>query len=265
MRDKKANVYNFFDRIVCINLIHRTDKKQRATKIFNKLHIPITFFSAQQQPQGGRYGCFHSHISVIKKAYDDRVQNLLIFEDDVVPSPSYCDVGIHKAISFLKINSSRIDMLQLGYFPFQDDSGSLLPFVNATFTDNNREFIKITAAGTHAYCLTRSGMHKILNSNWTKYIDDLHFDIFIVGLHLDGYCVVPTLFDQNSCLGTDNLSRTKQERIARPFMCASDRLSVAHNISLFKKYLNYISIILLATTIAITILLIYNYKFKRMY
>jgi GR25 family glycosyltransferase involved in LPS biosynthesis len=77
-------LYNFFDKIYCINLKHRPDRYISATKVFNDLNIPnVEFYITEKSSKGGRYGCFESHINVIKKAYNEGYNNILIFEDDI--------------------------------------------------------------------------------------------------------------------------------------------------------------------------------------
>jgi glycosyl transferase family 25 len=255
------SAYSKLDRIICINLANRTDKRSRVTEVFNKLKIPVQFFTAQRHSQGGRYGCFNSHINVIKQAFDDGLEHILIFEDDVVPSPSYSERFIQFAVEFLIDTNNNVDILQLGYYPIIDDSGTLLPLFKAPFTDKQRRMMKFTAAGFHAYCLTRSGMSKILSSEWQKHMGDAHFDMYVVGLQLNGYCCVPTLFEQNSCLGTDNLSRITKEKVGRIFQCTSDRMFLLHKISILKKYALYIPwVIALWIIIVCSVLLFVKFK-----
>ena len=59
--------YNFFDKIICINLKTRQDRYESALKTFQSLNINnVEFYFANKSPKGGRYGCFESHINVIK-------------------------------------------------------------------------------------------------------------------------------------------------------------------------------------------------------
>ena len=72
-----SNPYNFFDKIICINLRNRTDWNESAKNVFNKLKIPnVEFYFADKSSKGGRYGCFESHINVIKKAYIQDCDNI---------------------------------------------------------------------------------------------------------------------------------------------------------------------------------------------
>jgi GR25 family glycosyltransferase involved in LPS biosynthesis len=257
------SIYNAFDRVICINLSTRQDKKQSVSKVFEALNIPVQFYTAQPQPQkGGRYGCFHSHISVINKAYEDGLDTILIFEDDVVPSPTYNEASVEKAIAFLLDNKEHVDILQLGYLPFISASGTIMPYVNAQFVDDDRTFMKITPAGFHAYCLTRRGMHNIVNSDWKSKMEDEHVDIFVSSLGLNGYCFVPTLFDQYSCLGSDNKSQSFIESIGRKFQCSSDKIYLMHKLSVLKKYsdllMSIITVLLILTMLLLFLTLFYR-------
>jgi hypothetical protein len=231
------SVYSAIDKIVCINLETRKDKRKTVSKVFDALKIPVEFYTAKQElVKGGRYGCFHSHVSVIKQAYEENAQTLLVFEDDVVPSPSYTKASVQRALSFVVDNSHHVDIIQLGYFPVVTETGTLTPYIQAPFLDKNREFMKITTTGFHAYCLSRRGMHNILASDWESQIEDAHFDIFVASLPLNGYCFVPSLFEQYSCLGSDNVARTLLESSGRIFQCTADKVYLMHKISIIKKY-----------------------------
>jgi hypothetical protein len=72
-----------------INLEHRTDRRMAMQKQLSKIGWQADFFpairpsSAAGFPSIGARGCFLSHLSVLKKAQDTRVQKLILLEDDV--------------------------------------------------------------------------------------------------------------------------------------------------------------------------------------
>ena len=106
--------FNFFDKIFCINLKYRKDRYISANKVFNKLNIiNVEFYITDKSPKGGRYGCFESHINVIKKAYHLGYNNILIFEDDIRPSNFYNLDLLDSSIDFMKNNNW--DIFYLGY------------------------------------------------------------------------------------------------------------------------------------------------------
>lgn len=85
------NPFNFFDRIYCINLPHRTDKWDKCKEEFSKYDFldKVTRFNGIQI-QGSFYhvnvraaGCFLSHLEIINKCKEENVKSVLILEDDV--------------------------------------------------------------------------------------------------------------------------------------------------------------------------------------
>jgi glycosyl transferase family 25 len=87
--DQSLNIMNDTPAIVVINLAHRTDRRVAMQKELSRVGWQAEFFSAirPEDPAGfpsiGARGCFLSHLAVLKKARDERVQHLVILEDDV--------------------------------------------------------------------------------------------------------------------------------------------------------------------------------------
>jgi len=88
------NVFDFVDKIYCVNLPECNDrwklvakefKKvgifERVIKIYapkpNKNHVPINFIKA------GQYGCTMSHLKIIGRALKEAKGHIIIFEDDI--------------------------------------------------------------------------------------------------------------------------------------------------------------------------------------
>jgi GR25 family glycosyltransferase involved in LPS biosynthesis len=244
-----------FDKIVCINLVNRPDKKKYAQSVFSRFKIPVEFFNAKNLPQGGRYGCFHSHISVITDAYNKGVQNLLVFEDDILPTPSYNSDMLQEAINFMEDPKQDWEYFQLGHFPHNNQNGNLIPYITAKTIIGYPHVVKFCGLGTHAYCLNRRGMKAILNSDWRNDIDYKHVDIFFAEF-LKGYCVVPSLFEQKFCMGTDNQAINIREKIPRMFACSAEKTNFIHLVSLLKYTFNTCQIILLCVCTVLTFLLV---------
>ena len=74
--------WKWFDSIRCINLYTREDRYKECSILFGKLGVPVKFFRTHKHPNGGTQGCFESHISCIREAYEQGCKNCLIFEDD---------------------------------------------------------------------------------------------------------------------------------------------------------------------------------------
>lgn len=225
-----TNPYLFFDDIVCINLLHRIDKKNISQKIFDVLGIPGRFHTVKKHPQGGIYGCFESHIQVIEQAYKNNLNNILIFEDDIKVSPSYSKLQVEECIRFMNTNHDW-DIFYLGYFACNTNRGSMKDFISSEFVSDH--IIKFRPFATHAYCLNRKGMKKILDT-YKDYIGKVHLDYYYVRIKLDSYCTVPLLFDQYLCLGSDNDLFDSFESFVRKFECKADIYNLLYRPTLLK-------------------------------
>lgn len=90
-----------FDKIYCINLLSRPDRREKFRKRMLELGIDFEFFDTitygfnrsflQLHKQyghdfvyPGELGCCYSHYSIIKLARDAGLKNVFIFEDDTV-------------------------------------------------------------------------------------------------------------------------------------------------------------------------------------
>jgi Glycosyltransferase family 25 (LPS biosynthesis protein) len=78
--------FKFFDAIYCINLDRATKRWQRVTEQFAKLGIlgRVRRFPAIETPTNHHIGCALSHRMVIEEARRQGLDNVLVFEDDVI-------------------------------------------------------------------------------------------------------------------------------------------------------------------------------------
>jgi GR25 family glycosyltransferase involved in LPS biosynthesis len=98
-------MYDYFEDIVCINLDISIERRKHAEYYFDKLNIPARFYTAKKHCKGGMYGCFESHIEVLKDAYKRNLNNLLVFEDDFLPTATYSNEKLQDAVIFMKNNN----------------------------------------------------------------------------------------------------------------------------------------------------------------
>jgi GR25 family glycosyltransferase involved in LPS biosynthesis len=86
------NPFDFFERIYCINLSHRTDKWQESLKEFEKVDIQnkvirfegIKFDRNLYGYMYARGGCCASHRQIINICKQENVSNVLVLEDDIL-------------------------------------------------------------------------------------------------------------------------------------------------------------------------------------
>lgn len=94
---------DLFQRGYVINLPERTDRRQGAEKELQKLGLHFTLgklelfpgirpSEANGFPSIGAYGCFLSHLQILKLARDEGLANVLIMEDDLLINRRFKDV-----------------------------------------------------------------------------------------------------------------------------------------------------------------------------
>jgi GR25 family glycosyltransferase involved in LPS biosynthesis len=242
------NLYSYFDKIYCLNLITRKDRYESAKKIFNKLNIPhVEFYITEKSKINGRFGCFNSHINIIKNSFNKGYFNILITEDDIRPTKYYNLDLVKKSIDFMKNN--KWDIFYFGYIPFNKNFISDNIFFNNKKINDN--IINYSPCGTHAYCLNKHSMIKILN-NYEKYINNTHYDVFLTNHKIfKNYCLVPMIFDQIWCSPSDNSVHDITEVISRKLQCVvGDKLNLGTKTTIFVylankyKYTKYLIILI---------------------
>lgn len=82
----KENPFNYFQKIFCINLDSRPDRWTQVQNEFKKLGLQdrVERMSGVTNKQFPHYGCRDAMINCIKKAKELDLDNILIFEDDLV-------------------------------------------------------------------------------------------------------------------------------------------------------------------------------------
>lgn len=228
-----TNIYDFFDDIVCINLDISKKRKQHCESIFNKFNIPVRYFTVQKHPYGGIYGCFDSHIQIVKSAYERGLDNILVFEDDVMLSPSYSEEKLAKAVEFMQY-SDEWDIFYFGY-PFLFETYETgLTSIQTHGIKVSKDIWQYNAGTTVALCYSRKAMEAILKT-YQDYIGVIHYDQYLVAsIELNGFCITPIIFQQNFSLDFNIESHNLLEFVNRNLFYRIDAiLNVTYNASKF--------------------------------
>lgn len=78
-----------FDALRIINLAERRDRRRAAARELESVGATPVFYAARRPqdaggfPATGARGCFESHLGVLREAVDQRLQSILILEDDI--------------------------------------------------------------------------------------------------------------------------------------------------------------------------------------
>ena len=204
------SIYDFFDKIICINLISRPDRLKHAKKIFKKLDIPVEFFITKKHKLGGKFGCFFSKYSVVKRAYNDGANTLLMLEDDVKPTAKYSKERIKECIKFMKNNIDWCIFYLGRGFPLSSS------MINDYLFRGNKDNIYQGYFGyNHSLVFSRKGMKLYLDkcelilknkNEIDNFINSNIYSDIIIGqlFSKTSYYHHYTLFSQNSEFDTDN-------------------------------------------------------------
>jgi glycosyl transferase family 25 len=132
-----------------INLDSRIDRKEQFEEECKKMNLEIERFSAIKH-EIGAIGCSESHLSILKKARDSKLDHVTIFEDDfqfLISREEYDQI-----ISNLPIN---YDVVMLSY--------------NLRKTESyNDMFGKVIEVQTASGYIVHSRFYDILISNWEE-------------------------------------------------------------------------------------------------
>ena|SRR3990167_4799980 len=173
--------WSFFDNIRCINLITRDDRYQQAKSIFERYNIPVEFYRTERHPNGGRQGCFESHINCLTEAYESGANTCLVFEDDLEVSNYITPEAIGEVVKFLT-KCPDWDIFYLG---------THYEFVRGHFHKVTPSIIKGGNICTHSYVASRRFMEKIANM---KYVGTEIDRLYVY--NRNAYGVYPSFFYQ---------------------------------------------------------------------
>lgn len=248
-------IWDFFDDIICISLRNRMNRRDQASQIFKELGIPVTFFIVDKHPNGGIYGCFDSHIKIVQYMQKNNKNNILIFEDDVEPTASFDISHIENAVKFMKLNQNW-DLFYLGYFPFNYEK------IYLTSLNINDNIIQYNPFATHAYCINKRAIPKIL-TNYNSFIGKIHIDhYFSRYTDLTNYCYTPIIFDQKLCEDHDVEPNNLIEYVARSSQCVAQEKNILWKTSMVKYYLNVYFIILILCIMILLLVILFIIKYN---
>lgn len=221
-----------FDRIICISLrdVGR-DRRPHVLRQLASIGIEpdrVEFLIVDKHPDGGRKGCFESHVRALDMAFglSNASRNVLVLEDDVKIAPTFSH-RIMGQVARLMASSRTWDLLYLGH----GTAWSMAPLQDIFMSEAVQSNV-IRAPGAvfaHALVVSRSGYDKICGPARREVElrsgrDIAHYDSFISSVPgIQTYAVVPIQFDQRWCLGSSNEPRSGLEAFVRRFQCTLDK------------------------------------------
>jgi len=138
-----VEMWNFIDKVIYINLDHRTDRNEHMKQMTQTFGDKVSRFSGIKL-QHGAIGCTLSHISVLRMAIKNNWNNVLIMEDDAEWNDF--EKGY---ITLKKLASNPYDVIMLG--------GSFVSYYPETFRLHH-------ALTTTAYLVNKHYMKSLLHN-----------------------------------------------------------------------------------------------------
>ena len=82
---KEAYGWDYFDRLYCVSLREREDRRQSALKEFSKVGLAdrVEFELGEHHPYNIEQGVYESHMICLRKGLEAGAKNIVVFEDDV--------------------------------------------------------------------------------------------------------------------------------------------------------------------------------------
>ncbi len=166
----------FFDKIYCISLETRADRREQARQQFAKVGLldRVEFVIVAKHPDNPEQGIFESHLHCLQKSIDAQAETILVFEDDVL-FQRYSPRIVGEVSHTLQVLPNW-NALFLGCIT----SGSQ--------KTGQKNLVKITyRCLAHAYALNRPFAQEIVKQKWC----DIPFDEVLRRHNRDFYAVYP--------------------------------------------------------------------------
>lgn len=171
------------DRIVCLNLTHRTDRLLDFTEQMENYQIPFERISAIHDKERGARGLRDTMVQLFTEEIEKGTEHILVFEDDAecVVEPQRFHLTMDSIVEQMPAN---YHMILLGC--------QLTGRINSFYTPNLIQVVK--AFSTHAVLYSLQGMKEIINRGIGFPIDNWMVEsVQPLG---QTYCTYPLLVSQ---------------------------------------------------------------------
>jgi len=179
---KEINGWDFFDRIYCISLEEREDRRRAAAASFAEVGLTgkVEIVLVQPHPSNIEQGMYESHMTCLRKGLEAGAESIVVFEDDVI-FDRFDAEHFNQCIKFLEENPDWKVLLL----------GALIR--ESKKTDN--PFIQKVGYHSlaHAYALNRLYAETLAYQPWQGIVIDTVFR----PLDNDIYAVYPMFAFQN--------------------------------------------------------------------
>ncbi len=211
----------FFDRIYCISLKSRPDRRTSAEKQFAAVGLlsRVEFIVVAIHPTNREEGIFQSHMICLNRGLNEKARHILIFEDDVFFQEAKTQ-AIRKVCGYLDA-AVKWDALFLGCITDGSRRIESMPLAKITYR-----------CLAHAYALNRPFAEEIVQQGW----NGVPFDDVLRRHNREFYALSPMCAFQGLA-GSDNqtviIDRLRRIFGGLPFIQKANELYQNHKVVLF--------------------------------
>jgi len=180
--------WGFFDKIYCISLDERADRRGEAKLQFGKIGLleRVEFVIVKKHPHNIEQGIFESHLTCLEKGIRAGADTIVVFEDDIL-FERFNPANLKNCIDFLSTNPHWKAL----YF------GCL---VSGSKKTQHRSVLKIKyRCLTHAYVFSRKFAESLVKIPWRE----IPFDDLLRSLNDKFYAIYPSFAFQSN-MRSDN-------------------------------------------------------------
>ncbi len=196
---EEANGWDFFDRLYCVSLKERDDRRASARKEFAKVGLGnrVEFELGERHPCNLEQGVYESHMLCLRKGLEAGAGTIVVFEDDI-EFDRFDPERLRKCTEFLRQHPEWKVLLL----------GALIR--SSRKTDNPCVQQVRYQSLSHAYALNRHYAETIAYEPWQGIVNDTLFR----PLRDDVYAIYPMCAFQKN-LTSDNYKYPRLARIRR--------------------------------------------------
>ena len=194
--------WNHFDKIYCISLTEREDRRAAATAQFEAVGLSgrVEFVVVDKHPTDCERGCYESHMACMRKGLAEGAERILIFEDDIV-FDRFSSETLSRGIDFC-LRHTKWHMLFFGCMVKASRPTRFPSIRNITYRSL-----------THAYAVHRRFAEVLVAHPWQQ----IPYDDFLRDLkNREMYVLCPS-FSFQSNARSDNERYLPLDRIRRIF------------------------------------------------
>jgi len=150
-----CELWGFFDRIYCISLSSRPDRRETAIAEFARVGLAdrVEFMIVEKHPKDSEQGIYESHIACLRAGLAAGAKTILVFEDDVI-LPGYSKEVLERSVEFMGSDRSW------NVFFFGG-------FVNASRKTQTKSVVRVKfRCSIHAYAMHRRLAEKLVQESW---------------------------------------------------------------------------------------------------